>query len=253
MSMKLSVVIASINLDMLRGCIGYLYANAGYPIDELIVVVDDANDMMYNFLIHLIRDYQATIILNHDRVGLVRAFNQGLKLARHELVLQLAEDMWGQPGFVKTLVDALLKNPHYGSVTSLQSNYPDVRFTQMCCLHYKHVLEQLDYMDEVYSPMSWEDADYVMKQLANGYIPHGCSDSIVFHYPHKKRDTPYTYRNMQIFFNRWEVKRWDWYAFPVHSSEDKCKCDIDKVCKRICGVTTKHLKKRWSVIGHKSS
>ena len=249
--MKLSVVIPSIDLNMLRECIGYLYANAGYPIDELIIVADKPDVMMYNYLIHLVNDYDAVVVIHPIRVGLVRAFNVGLKIAKHELVLQLAEDMWGQPNFVKNLVDALLSNPHYGSVTSLQSNYPDVKFTQMCCLHFKHVLEELGYMDEIYSPMSWEDADYVMKQLANGYIPHGCSDSMVFHYPHQKRDYAYSIQNMKIFFDRWKVKKWDWYAFPVHASNEKCKCDIDKVVKKICGSTVKHLKKRWMEIGNR--
>jgi len=249
--LKLSVVIASVDLNMLRECIGYLYANAGHPIDELIIVADEPDIMMYNYLIHLVNEYHGITIIQANREGLVRAFNIGLKVAKHELVLQLAEDMWGQPDFVKKLVNVLLSNPHYGSVSSLQSNHPDVRFTQMCCLHYKHVLEELGYMDEAYSPMAWEDADYVMKEFANGYIPHGCTDSLVYHFPHQKRDYDYWIKNMKIFFNKWKVKKWDWYGMPAHASNEKCECDIDAIIKRTCSSSFKHLKKRWMKIGNR--
>jgi len=246
---KVSVVIPTINLDLLRECVSYMDANAGYPVDELIIVADNPTDMMYNMLIHFCRDRDAKLIINPKKVGIVRSFNLGMKNATNDLIVENAEDLWGLKNYLKILVEQITANPNFGTATVVQSNHPEYTHTQNLCINTRSMLEKLNYYDEIYSPGWYEDTDFVAKQLANGYIPHSIKEARAYHVPHtNKFNNDIIDSHGRIFFERWQVPEWNWLNMPSHSIKDKCTCKVDDVAKKVCGVDSVFLKQRYDKI-----
>lgn len=246
MTHKISVVIPTIDLNLLRECISYMDANAGYPVDELIIVADKPTDMMYNFLIHLVRSRNAKLIINPERVGIVRSFNLGMKNATNDLIVENAEDLWGLKDYLKLLVEAITANPRFGTATVMQSNHMEYTHTQNLAINTRSMLEELDFYDETFSPGWYEDTDFVAKQLANGYIPHSIKEARAYHVPHaNKFNNKIIESHGKIFMDRWHVPMWDWLKVPSHSINEPCTCDVNTIAKRITGVDSEFLKKRY--------
>jgi len=254
----LSVVIPCLEINYLRPCIDALYNNAGYPIDELVIVTDKPSWIMWNYLVYLNERYKARIIINPERVGILKSFNQGFKACSNDLILLLCEDIVIYPDAIKILVDEYLRHPEYGCITGTQVNHPDYTFTFVFSLHRKKILEKIDYLDEYFSPKMCDDNDYIVKLWVHGYNPHSCSDALVYHQPHKimrmKIEERIKLENIQKtkFWNKWKINKWNWLLMPRHKYKEPCNCKLEDIVKRVTTNSLAQIKKRWKEIGCKN-
>jgi len=258
--LTISVVISTVNkFDLLRACIGYLSTRAGIQVDEVIVICDTVSDVMINYLYDLVRRRNIHLIINPYPVGAVRAWNIGFKMATKEYLVQLADDFFIQDNCILKLLEMLENNTNYGWVSALQRNYPKFRFTSTASMMPRKLMCKIDYYDELFNPALYEDADLLLKLICEGYLPHGCSDALVYHVGHRLTCGPLwglkygkltksEMRQQKKFKDKWGINGVDWQRIPVHTSKEKCTCNKYKIVKQLTGISYKQLVDVYSTL-----
>jgi GT2 family glycosyltransferase len=107
-----SVIIPNWNgLAHLPTCLEALRAQT-YPHTEVIVVDNGSSDSSQDYIT---REHPAVRLLALDRnLGLTGGNNLGFRAAKGEILISLNNDTEAEPGFVESLVEALLDHPEAG-------------------------------------------------------------------------------------------------------------------------------------------
>jgi hypothetical protein len=116
----------------------------------------------------------------------------------------------------------------------------------MLSLNLKSMLEKVNYFSEIYNPGQYDDNDFVLKQWACGYNPHSVKEAWAFHVPHPNKYLTYCVTHEKMFYERWQLERWNWHKMPSHSLFEKCKCSISKIIMDVARTNMEHLKERWA-------
>src|SRR3989344_4713589 len=96
-----------------------IYKNCSIPF-EVIVVDNDSQDGSYSFLKRKFPKIE--LVKNSKNYGYAKANNQGVKIAKNELILILNPDTQIQKNTIEKLVDVYQKNQNIGAVVPLLLN-----------------------------------------------------------------------------------------------------------------------------------
>lgn len=117
---KISIVIVNWNTKTYTArCIKSIYKNCTLRF-EIIVINNNSQDNSYSYLKKNIPKIR--LINNPKNYGYAKANNQGLKIAKHELVLILNPDTQIQKNTIERLVSYYKKNKNIGAVVPLLLN-----------------------------------------------------------------------------------------------------------------------------------
>ncbi len=178
---------------------------------EIIVIDNASTDETREWL-----SVQSDIIsiLNDKNEGFPRGCNQGIMIARGENILLLNNDTIVTPNFLYNLDYALWNNEKNGGVGCVSNrvannqqidvDYKDIEsmldfskeFNQLninkhekrnrligfCMMIKKEVVASVGLLDERFYPGNWEDADYSLRIIKQGYNLIVCKDTFIHHF-----------------------------------------------------------------------
>ena len=249
-----SIIVVSFNtLAFTRLCVASVLANTEYPNYELILIDNGSTDGSAAALTDLGKQYpHVRIILNDTNQGFGPANNQGLIIARGDLLVLLNSDTMTPPGWLSRLAWHLT-DPRLGmigpstnrtcneaQVATAYSTYGEllafarqrgdafdgqrhrIRMPMMFCAAWRRdVLADVGLLDERYETGMFEDEDYALRVQAAGYETAWAADTYVHHAYHAsigKLLTSGEYldlfrRNQARFEEKWGIC-WERHRLP---------------------------------------
>ena len=207
------VVVTWNNLGLTQACLDSLLAD-DYANCELIFVDNGSNDGTQRFLQGLARSREnVRVILNEDNRGFAAANNQGMQAATGEYVVLLNNDTQTPPGWLRTLVGHLRRDPTIGIIGPVTNNIGNEarvktsyttpedmlvesrHYTQahagktfeiavlafFCVVIPREVLDQIGQLDENYGMGFFEDDDFCQRVRQAGYRVVCAEDAFVHH------------------------------------------------------------------------
>ncbi|HDS85055.1 MAG TPA: glycosyltransferase family 2 protein [Phycisphaerales bacterium] len=174
---------------------------------ELIIVDNGSKDGTVDYLKELSsRHSNIKLIFNDENNGYSKGNNQGLRIARGQYLCLVNNDILFTANWLDKLVSILQCHPEIGLISPVvnepgdavtSENYLDkmplsVQTRDGCfqyslsasfccvCMHRK-VFEKIGYLDEAFTPAYYEDADYCLRALYQGYKNAILLNSFVFH------------------------------------------------------------------------
>lgn len=245
-----SIIILSYNtLDYTRLCIESIrqYTEAGSY--EIIVIDNNSQDGSVEWL-----KEQGDIrcIFNAQNAGFPKGCNQGLEIAKGDELLLLNSDTVVTTNWLLQLRMALYSNERVGAVSCVTNycsnrqaiavpyrtieemqafarnfNHSDARkwtkrthLVMFCYLFKRSILDEIGYLDEIFTPGNFEDNDYSLRILQAGYDLLLCQDTFIHHFgsksfikkrtpeeeaEHAKRYNALLARNQILFNRKWHV------------------------------------------------
>ncbi len=251
-SILVSIVVPTYNrLSRLCRCIAKVRANVSVD-HELVVVDGGSTDGTREFLAG---DGGLHVILEQEREGAVKAFNNGFRAAKGTYVMWLNDDAYPLAGSVEAAVAMLKRHAEVGLVAfyhdwdrvrnvldsverdgrtySIYSvrGYPYANFGLMR----RSVLALLDDADERYYFTGF-DPDLSLKvQLEAGLKVVGCRDALVrheeYHDERKLCDLAIGEQDNLELFAKWNLPEPDTYPDPVpayHAMVRELQCDSSR-------------------------
>lgn len=212
-----SVIVVSYDtLAYTRLCLASVLANTDYPNYELIVVDNGSTDRSAADIQELASRYpHLRVIENKRNLGFGPGNNQGLAIARGELLVLLNSDTIVSPGWLTRLArhlgdprlgqigaatnragnEAQIEAPYttYGEfLTFAQARAATydglrqaLRMPLMFCVAWRRdVLDAVGPLDERYETGMFEDEDYALRVKAAGYETAWAADAFVHHAYH---------------------------------------------------------------------
>jgi GT2 family glycosyltransferase len=274
------VVVTYDNLVFTRMCLESVLANTEAPTYELIVVDNASTDGTVEYLAALARcQPHVRVVFNDRNRGFAPANNQGLALARGDVLVLLNNDTIVPPGWLDRLVGHL-GDPTIGlvgPVTSYAGNEARIETTyrtygelerfareraathrgelteipqlEMFCLALlRDVFERLEPLDERYQIGMFEDDDYSLRARRAGYRVVCAEDTFVHHFgqasfgkltPSGEYDELFR-TNRARFEQKWGV--------PWEQHRARRNPTYDRLCERIGEVARKVLPPEATVL-----
>lgn len=141
---KVSIIVVSYNnLELTRACLASLDQHSQYPRMEVIVVDNASSDGTPQFLAAWAAEStDRKLILNHENLGFAAANNQGLEAADGDYLALLNNDTCVTPGWIRTLVHHLKRDPTIGLIGPVTNNIGneakiDISYSNMEEMHGK--------------------------------------------------------------------------------------------------------------------
>lgn len=209
------VVVTYNNLPLTRACLDSLDDYTAYRDIELIVVDNASRDGTPEYL----RDWAAAgqgrlVICNDDNRGFAAANNQGLAVAHGEYLVLLNNDTEVTPGWLRTLMNHLRRNPSLGLIGPVTNNignearirlrygsseemrrkaraytlqhlgetFPIRTLAFFCVMMPRRVYEQVGPLDEAYGLGFFEDDDYCRRIEQAGWRLECAEDVFIHHH-----------------------------------------------------------------------
>lgn len=117
------VVVTYNNLALTQTCLASLDTYSDYPAIEIIVVDNASGDGSPDFLRTWAQEgANRTLVLNAENRGFAAANNQGLSIAKGEYVILLNNDTHVTPGWIRTLVAHMRRDPTIGLIGPVTNN-----------------------------------------------------------------------------------------------------------------------------------
>lgn len=178
---------------------------------EIIVVDNNSNDGTVNWL----KDQDdLKVIYNDYNAGFPKGCNQGIEISIGDSILLLNNDTVVTPNWLNVLDKTLYSSDKIGAVGSITNscsngqainvNYNNIdemiNFSKsintynennhefklwlvgFCFLVKKNILDEVGYLDEIFTPGNFEDNDLSFRILEKGYSLVLCRDSFIHHY-----------------------------------------------------------------------
>ncbi len=250
MSHKTSIIILSYNtLELLQLCIESIrtYTEAGTY--EIIVVENASEDGSAAWL----RAQEDLVcIYNEENQGFPKGCNQGLKIASGTELLLLNSDVIVTKDWLENMRRALYSASSVGAVSCVTNScsnrqqievpYKTIEDMQafaagyntsnpalwekrttlvgFCYLFKREVFEKVGFLDERFSPGNFEDDDYSLRILQQGYDLLVCRDTFIHHFGHAsfmkgygeqdleeklKRSNALVERNHALLQDKWHI------------------------------------------------
>ena len=247
---KTSIIILSYNtLEMLQLCIESIREYTEVGTYEIIVVENASKDGSAEWLKE---QGDLRCIYNEENQGFPRGCNQGLKIAEGTELLLLNSDTVVTKDWLSNLRRALYSDPTVGAVscvTNCCSNNQQIEVSYrgmeemqafaadynksnptswekkttlvgFCYLFKREVFDKVGFLDEQFSPGNFEDDDYSLRILQQGWDLLLCHDTFIHHFGHARfskgygdqeaaekarRSNALIERNAALFLNKWHV------------------------------------------------
>ena len=245
-----SIIILSYNtLDLLQLCIGSIREFTEEGTYEIIVVENASQDGSAEWL----KEQKDLIcIYNEENRGFPKGCNQGLEIAAGTELLLLNSDTIVTKHWLDNLRRALYSSPQVGAVScvtnycsnnqQIKVSYESIEEMQafaagynkanpalwedrttlvgFCYLFKREVYEKVGFLDERFSPGNYEDDDYSLRILREGYSLLLCRDTFIHHFgsagfrkryteqeeaEKAKRYNALLQRNYALFQKKWQV------------------------------------------------
>ena len=247
---KTSIIILSYNtLEMLQLCIASIREYTEVGTYEIIVVENASKDGSAEWLKE---QGDLRCIYNEENQGFPRGCNQGLKIAEGTELLLLNSDTVVTKDWLLNLRRALYSDPAVGAVscvTNCCSNNQQIEVSYrgmeemqafaadynksnpaswekkttlvgFCYLFKREVFDKVGFLDEQFSPGNFEDDDYSLRILQQGWDLLLCHDTFIHHFGHAsfskgygdqeaaekaRRSNALIERNAALFLKKWHV------------------------------------------------
>lgn len=207
MGKKLSIITLTYN-QLKKATIPYiesLYKNTDSDLFELIIVDNNSQDGTVEYLQELEKQKDnLKVIYNKENLGYSKGNNQGLKVAQGEYLALLNNDIilspnWYEPLFKKLeekstglISTSVIENFFTREFNFLRTadkfrkkaktDYIDYVFPDFACVMLRRdFLEKVGYLDENFTPAYYEDDDYCVRAILNGYTNYISTQSYIYH------------------------------------------------------------------------
>ena len=261
---KTSIVILSYNLlNYTKQCIESIRSNTSDRMRDIIVIDNASVDGSVEWLR---KQSDILLIENAENVGFPAGCNQGIDASTPGSdIFLLNNDTIVTPNSLFWLRMGLYENDIVGSTGSV-SNYvaneqqiEQVFKTVDDCIHFSNnnnipmkypyeeklclvgfamlikrtVLNQVGFLDEIFSPGNCEDVDYGLRILQAGYHNILCKNSFILHFGSKSfRQNENKYfellgKNQQKLINKWDMDL-SYYMHARKELTDFISCDAEK-------------------------
>ncbi|AEB99503.1 glycosyltransferase [Selenomonas sputigena] len=247
---KTSIIILSYNtLELLQLCVNSIreYTEAGTY--EIIVVENASKDGSAEWLRE---QMDLRCIYNEENQGFPKGCNQGLSIAEGTELLLLNSDVIVTKNWLENLCRALYSAPEVGAVScvtnccsnnqQIETSYENVEDMQafaatynvsdparwerkttlvgFCFLFKREVFDKVGFLDEQFSPGNFEDDDYSLRILQQGWDLLLCHDTFIHHFGHAsfskgygdqevaekvRRSNALLRRNGALFQQKWHI------------------------------------------------
>lgn len=278
---KTSIVIITYNnLDYTKDCISSIKKYTKKGTYEIIVVDNLSTDGTRQWLKE---QKNIKIILNNENMGFPKGCNQGIKKSNPNYdILLLNNDTIVTTNWLDNLNKCLYSSDKIGAVGAVcnhNENLQGVDFTYenfeimqelakannisskekweekifligFCILIKRHVLEDIGYLDEEYTPGYIDDNDLSLRIIKGGYKLMLCHDCFIHHYLGSafRKDLnkfyPILSKNRDYFKNKWgfETFAFDDIKYASLKMLEAYKDDNFKVLEVQCGIGATSLK-----------
>lgn len=267
---KISVVVVTYNnLDFTRACLTSLDEFTNYSHLEIIVVDNASTDGSEQFLSEWVNAAPGRqLILNGDNRGFAAANNQGLAIASGAYLVLLNNDTYVTPGWCRTLLKHLQRDPSIGLIGPVTNNIGNeakinisyanmgdmlessARFTRshigrtfplrtaafFCVMMSREVYERVGPLDESFGRGFFEDDDYCrrIEQLGLRVV---CAEDVFVHHHLSASFSKLRSQERQALFEQnqaiYEAK-WGKWVPHAYGSKDP---DVTEVFQGIRHVT----------------
>ncbi len=207
-----SIVILTFNqLDYTKLCIESIRQYTAEGSYELIVVDNHSTDGTVDWLSE---QTDIRTIFNSQNLGFPKGCNQGMAIATGDTILLLNNDIIATHNWLTNLMSCLYSSSDIGAVgpvTNNCSNYQVVpasyqsanelhnfacrhntslpelweerlKLVGFCLLIKREVINQIGFLDEVFTPGNFEDDDYSVRIRRAGYRLMLCRDTYIHHF-----------------------------------------------------------------------
>ena len=247
---KTSIIILSYNtLEMLQLCIESIREHTEVGSYEIIVVENASKDGSAEWLKE---QEDLRCIYNEENQGFPKGCNQGLEIAEGTELLLLNSDTIVTKNWLENLCRALYSDPAVGAVScvtnccsnnqQIEAPYENIAEMQafaadynksnparwekkttlvgFCFLFKRDVFDKVGFLDEQFSPGNFEDDDYSLRILQQGWDLLLCRDTFIHHFGHAsflkgygaqeaaekvQRSNALLQRNGALFQQKWHV------------------------------------------------
>jgi GT2 family glycosyltransferase len=200
----LIVVISLDQLSFTRGCLESIEKNTKYPY-KVLVIDNGSKQETLNYLNEIKRSGKIDVIFNKDNLGWVKAVNQGLFYSDSFYVCVMNNDTIVYPGWLQQMVKGFRNDKAVGIVNPLwelpkkfkgsrdqyfkqiitkqQDEYVDTDWARgFCYLVKREVINATGGLDYDFSPAYYDDWDFSLRAIEEGYKCIRAKGAFVYHY-----------------------------------------------------------------------
>ena len=234
---RIDVIVPVFNaLDQVKECIGSLLA-CGDAATRIIVVDDGSHPHVRDWLVENLTDLpNCLLLLQPKNLGYLQAINRGLDECDSDIVICQNSDTIVFEGFYDRIRATFLSDPKIGIINpvSVWANWSRIPFppghtiyslaahlweqhgatvtdisiaSGFCFAIRAEALRSIGPFDLAFDPGYWEETDFCMKALANGWRVVAAPGLFVFHHGWSsfgaEHRNAYMERNERVFRARW--------------------------------------------------
>lgn len=191
-----------------------LYKHTNKELFELIIINNNSSDGTDHYLNKIQKIYDNIQVVNNtENLGYAKGCNQGLKLANNDFLFILNNDLLFTPGWLENMIEILENNKEVGILSTMTNmcgqprqkikdsnlytvfNYLDLyvnanldnklefvdKIIFFCWGIRREVFEKTGLLDENFGLAWFEDDDYTLRLLYQGYKPAIAKNIFIFH------------------------------------------------------------------------
>ncbi|WP_326514720.1 glycosyltransferase [Clostridium intestinale] len=210
--LKTSIIILTYNnFEYTRLCIESIRKYTEEGSYEIIVIDNNSTDETIEWIKN---QKDLKVILNSENLGFPKGCNQGIKIAEGESILLLNNDVIVTPNWLTNLNSALWSSENVGAVGAVTNNcsyyqsiYTEyksieemiefakdfnvsnplkwekrIKLVGFCMLIKKSIIKDIGLLDERFTPGNFEDDDYSIRIINEGYNLLLCNDTFIHHF-----------------------------------------------------------------------